>query len=179
MKIPSSLETERLILRPFVIDDFDSFYSFMSDGESTRFFDFSPRQKTHDGAKTLLQWVIHSYDSPNPTFALAITDKATRRYVGSSGLAPLKQDHLAECFYSLQRESRGKGFATEATWAVVEYGFSELGLEKIIAYVSPDNPASVRVAERLGMENEGLVETKPETDKVMAYATTKKIFFAK
>jgi RimJ/RimL family protein N-acetyltransferase len=61
--------------------------------------------------------------------------------------------------YGLARDAWGKGLATEAARAVVDYGFSALGLAKVWARTDPRNAASVRVLEKLGMRREGLLRS--------------------
>ena len=60
-----------------------------------------------------------------------------------------------EADWLLARDQWGKGYATEAARAVLDHGFREVGLDRIVACVYPDNAASIRVAERLGFTQFG------------------------
>ncbi|MDQ2691068.1 MAG: GNAT family N-acetyltransferase, partial [Chloroflexota bacterium] len=59
-----------------------------------------------------------------------------------------------EIGYRLRRSAWGKGFATEAACAVRDFAFNSLGMQRLIALIDPDNIASIRVAEKLGMQYE-------------------------
>jgi RimJ/RimL family protein N-acetyltransferase len=74
----------------------------------------------------------------------------TARLVGTAGLRPLEESGL-EIFYSLAPDAWGRGYATEAARAVVEYGLGPLGLPGVLAEVDEGNAASVAVVKRLGM----------------------------
>jgi RimJ/RimL family protein N-acetyltransferase len=67
-----------------------------------------------------------------------------------------------ELLYGLYQNFWGRGLATEAARAVLRFGFEEVGLEEILACADLDNPASVRVMERLGMSYAG--ERREETE---------------
>ena len=154
MKIPSQLKSSRLIIRPFKTTDLGSFLEFMLDERVTKYLNFTPEQKTEQGAKELLEMTINSYVTPNPLFALAITDKVTELYLGSCGIAPLPEHNTYECFYALLPKYRRQGFAKEAMEVLCAYAFHELNIFKIIADISIKNQASQQIAKSLGMKLE-------------------------
>ena len=126
----------------------------MLDERVTKYLNFTSEQKTEQGAKELLEMTINSYVTPNPLFALAITDKATQIYLGSCGIAPLPEHNTYECFYALLPRYRKKGFAQEAIKVLFAYAFHELHILKIIADISIKNQASQQIAKSLGMKLE-------------------------
>jgi len=156
MKLPPVIETARLIIRRHLAEDREPFVQFMTDGEATRYLTFEPEQKTPEGAAKLFDYVLSSYGSEDPVFALAIIDKETGAYMGSCGLSPLTDDDDGvECYYSLLPRYWGWGFATEASLAMLYYAFEKLDLEVVTAHVSAQNAKAWNVARNLGMKDMG------------------------
>ncbi len=82
---------------------------------------------------------------------LAILERIDARLVGRSGLKYWPEFGETEVGWVLRPDTWGHGFATEAARACVDWGFRTLALPYITAMIRPDNPRSIRVAERLGM----------------------------
>lgn len=76
--------------------------------------------------------------------------------IGTVSLRRYVRDRRAELGYWLGADAWGQGFATEAAGALVDFGFSELGLARIYAHVLEGNVASCRVLEKIGMLHEGI-----------------------
>lgn len=172
MRIPEKIETGRLLLRPFAPQDFAAFWSFMADSEATRYMAFTDEQKTYNGVKATLQTVIASYAGEEPVCALAITDRQSGNYVGSCGLSPLTEPGEVECYYTVLPKQWGKGYATEATEALLQYASTELGVLRVVAFVMEGNPASIRVAEKLGMTCDGMVNRENVNMPGLRYSVT-------
>lgn len=165
MKIPNRLETERLIIRPFELRDLDLFYAFMSNEKATQYLLFSPEQKTYEGAKKLLEDTINSYNNPQPLFALTIADRNRDLFLGSCGFAPLEKQGEVQCYYAIDPKYWRQGLATEAFTKLIEYAFLELKLSKIVSFVNPENIASIKLAEKVGMKYEEKVKRKDFGDR--------------
>lgn len=172
MRIPEKIDTERLLIRPFVLQDFAAFWSFMADPVATRYMAFTDEQKTYDGSKALLEMVIASYDSEEPVCALAMPDRRSGNYIGSCGLSPLPEPGEIECYYTILPKQWGKGYATEATVALLQYAFTELGILRVVAFVMESNPVSIRVAEKLGMTCDGMVHRESVKMAGLRYSVT-------
>lgn len=85
----------------------------------------------------------------------AIQTKADATVIGVCGLLYREEQEFTDVGFALLERCWGKGYATEAARAVIEFGKQELGLERIGGIVSPDNQASIRVLEKLGMKQQG------------------------
>ena len=155
--IPQALETERLRVRPHRLDDLAAFTVFITDETATEFLALPEEKKTADAARVRLEAVVASYTSSTPTFFVAIADRQTDEYVGSCGIHPLEGD-AAAVYYNVLPAAQGRGYATEATRALVDYAFDRLGAARLVAFVLPANGASVRVAEKLGFSPAGTHE---------------------
>ena len=147
------LETERLILRPFTMDDVAASYAMNLDVEVTRY--------THDGGmktmaemeRTIRENVLGDYER-NGFGRFAMVSKASSEFIGFAGLKYLPEHDLVDVGYRLCRDLWGQGLATEAGRAALEFGFGPLRLERIHGFVRPENKASVRVLEKLGLHFE-------------------------
>ncbi len=155
MHLPEKIETRRLTIRPFQPGDQPSFLEFMLDEMATEYLSFTEEQKTEQGATALFRRVMDSYRTNAPIISLAIVDKDSGMLIGSCGISPLGEEGVYECYYSLLPKCWGMGFATEATRALLRHFFGSGEVKVMKAYVSPDNPRSIHVAERLGMELRG------------------------
>lgn len=157
------LETERLTLRPLSLDDLDELARFLTDRETMRHIG-GGGTRTRDQARETLGRMIQSFDARGYG-QLAVERKEDGAFLGRCGLlvwdpetwtitekadGPLE----VEVGYLLGREHWGNGYATEAATAVRDWALSELGLERLICLIYPDNVRSIRVAEKLGMEPE-------------------------
>lgn len=136
------IRTERLQVRRFRSSDLDGYLRFMLDEESTRFLAFDEEQRTEAGARGLFEYVLASYESPDTVHAYAIADASSDVYIGSCGFAPY-DDGVVECYFAINSEHRGNGFAVEATKALVVALARRV---EVRAYCHPDNVVAHRVA---------------------------------
>lgn len=150
MNLPIS--TGRLEIRELRPEDLPKFIEFMTDPGSTRYLQFEEDQKTREGATALFEVVIASYDSEDPIQSYAIADRESGEYLGSCGYAPYSEG-IFEVYYAVNRESRGKGIATEATRALAELLAEDF---EVRAYCAPENKAAHRVALAAGFEDRGM-----------------------
>ena len=170
MNILNILETKRLIIRPFNERDINSFTSFMMNETATKYLNFTDEQKTPEGAKTLIQSIINSYNTQFSAFALAITKKDNGIYIGSCGLSSIENDDEVECFYALLPQFWKNGYAIESVRKLFEYAFLDLNLSKIVAYVHPRNTRSWKTAERVGMKYMGQIKPKDLPSEAMFFS---------
>jgi RimJ/RimL family protein N-acetyltransferase len=153
MKLPPSviLETKRLILRRLVIEDLSALWALYCDPEITRYIPDAP--KTFDEARLELEWHMNGHPR-NPDLGLwATIHNDTGRFIGRCGLLPLTIDgqEEVEVAYTIARDFWGQGLGSEAAQGIVQYAFEKLNLTRLVCMIEPDNRASVRVAEKIGM----------------------------
>jgi RimJ/RimL family protein N-acetyltransferase len=145
-------ETERLILRAAESSDAEAAYAFNTDPEVMRYTG-EPMPATVDEMR---ERILAYPDFEKHGFGRWLcVDKATNRVIGFCGLKYLEDLDEVDIGYRLLPSYWGRGLATEASRACLEFGFETLGLDYIIALVLPQNAASIRVLEKLGMRNEG------------------------
>jgi ribosomal-protein-alanine N-acetyltransferase len=117
-------------------------------------------------------------------YTLAVVQKSTEKVIGWCGLGPMDFDQTeVEIYYGLARDLWGRGIATEAAKALLHYGFQSFGVEKIVAIVKPENIASQRVIEKLGLSYKKRIGSLPEKFKfyqgLLYYSLTRKEYTGK
>ena len=149
-----TLTTERLILRPFSPNDAPAIQRLAGDRAVADTTERIPHPYENGMAET---WIAtHSQqfrDLKECTFAIVLKDG--QQVIGAVGLTLTMAHARGELGYWIGREFWNRGYCTEAARAVVEYGFSVLGLHRIHARHLTRNPASGRVMAKLGMQHEG------------------------
>jgi [ribosomal protein S5]-alanine N-acetyltransferase len=152
---PFPIETPRLLLREFRRADEAAVHTYASDPEVTRYTSWGPNDS--DQTRAVLEvWLAAQENWPRFAIPLAIELKAEQRLIGSSGFASIDPDTGTGIFgYVLQRDRWGRGYATEASQALLSFGFDTLGLHRIVATCDVENKASSRVLEKLHMRREG------------------------
>ncbi len=147
------LETQRLVLQPLTVDDVDNLLGIFSDSEAMRYY---PATKNRQETEAWIQWNLDSYSQQGYGLWAAIF-KDSGQFVGQCGLVLQRnvegQDEV-EIGYSFLRKYWNRGFATEAASASRDYGFEQFGLKRIVSLIHPQNRASRRVAEKVGMSYE-------------------------
>lgn len=155
MKQPH-LETERLVLRPFTLDDAPTVQQLAGDPAIAD----TTLNIPHPYADGMAEAWIKEHPE---TFAkgVGVTYAITRRQdgslLGAISLRINQRHHRAEMGYWLGKPYWGQGYTTEAARALLAYGFTELELNKIYATYLKRNPASGRVMEKAGLTYEGVL----------------------
>jgi ribosomal-protein-alanine N-acetyltransferase len=145
------LQTERLILRHITPDDFDELYRMNSDPIIMKYVgDGSIRN--HEQMVTELDMLISHYTRKPGLGIWATVLKSTNTFVGASGLVYYNNTSEIEIGYRMLKEHWNKGYATEASTGLLQYGFENLKLKKIVSSVHTENMASRRVMEKIGMQ---------------------------
>jgi len=141
------LETDRLILRPLDKKDVDAIYRMRSDADVMRFI------REPQNRRESANWVelVSSRWADERIGFCAIIEKSSRKFVGWCGLWRLQETGEIEIGYAVAKKFWGKNYATEAGGEFLRYAFAELQFDKIVAVAAPENAASRRVMEKLGM----------------------------
>ena len=149
------IETPRLRLRPFCLEDAESVWRNWAGDETVQDMYGEPVYKTPEEAKKLLERYINGYCT-GYTFRWGIFEKASGECIGQVAYFLVdKNNSWGEIEYCIGAAYQGNGYATEATKAVIEYGFREIGFHKVQICVRPSNSSSKRVIEKCGFEYEG------------------------
>ena len=148
------LETQRFLLRAVTLDDAADIFRVMSDPRVTRYFGVLPMAAL-DQAQQRVQAIQMAFQEQTGV-RWAITNRANGQLVGTCGFWRLIKPHFrAEIGYELAPEWWGQGVMTEALGAMLEFGFTRMGLHSVEAQIHPANSGSRRVLEKLGFVQEG------------------------
>ncbi|MBB3110078.1 RimJ/RimL family protein N-acetyltransferase [Paenibacillus phyllosphaerae] len=147
------LETERLLLRDFVMEDWQHVHVYASDPAVAVHMLWGPNTEA-DTRGYLELMADQQSESPRKAFELAVVLKATNTLIGGCGLH-IAAPHQGEIGYCFNPQYWGNGFASEAASALLAFGFDTLDLNRIYATCRPANTASANVMKRLGMTYEG------------------------
>jgi RimJ/RimL family protein N-acetyltransferase len=180
MRMPP-LETERLLIRPFIMDDLDAIHQLLDIDLVTADFG-TEGASTRIEREQWLQWTILSYEelaklNQPPYGDRAVVLKKTQQVIGACGyvpgFGPFGQlpnfpalhsagqgtgNHLNSpefgLFYAFSPAYHRRGYATEAAQALLDYAFTQLGVRRIVATTTYDNAASIGVMRKVGMRIE-------------------------
>jgi len=150
-----TLQTPRLLLRMFRQTDIDAYARICADPDVMRFLGGTPMSRGEawrQMAMFLGHWQLRGYGM------WAVEERETGTLVGRVGFLEPEGWPGFELAWTLGRPHWGRGFASEAARAALDYAFTTLGRERVISLIHPDNPRSIRVAERLGEHVEGEAE---------------------
>jgi RimJ/RimL family protein N-acetyltransferase len=154
------LQTDRLTLRRFTLDDAEFIFRLVNNPSWLRFIGDKNVHNLEEARRYLREGPLDMYERHG--FGLyRVEENESGTVAGMCGL--IKRDTLPDpdVGYAFLPEFRGKGYAHEAAAAVLDYGQRTFGLGRILAIVSPDNASSIRVLERAGMKFEKLAELRP------------------
>ncbi|MBK8581769.1 MAG: GNAT family N-acetyltransferase [Flavobacteriales bacterium] len=149
------VETERLILRELEYTDENDLFEMDSDPEVHLFIENNP-VKSIDEITKVIEMLKVQYKE-NGIARWAVVDKLTNECVGWSGLKYFKQplnhhNDFYELGYRFKKKHWGKGFATESSNAILDYGFKNLNTDTIFAIADPKNVNSKKVLTKLGFD---------------------------
>jgi len=149
------IETERLILRDFVEDDWHAMLAYNSDPLYLRYNDSI--EGTQERVQEFIGWFLaQQKEDPRIKFQFAITLKLNHLLIGNSGVRMDEVNSVeANIGYELDPKHWNNGYATEAVRTTVDFGFTRFGVHRIWADCIAENTGSVHVLEKLGMKLEG------------------------
>lgn len=148
------LETERLLLRRLEPADLDALYALYRDPEIRQFY--PEGVLTLDETRAELEWFLNGHPRHPELGLWATVLKSTGEFIGRCGLLPweLEGQHEVEVAYLIAKTHWGQGLGTEAAQGVLDYGFTQLNLPRLVCLIDEANEASKRVAEKIRMRFE-------------------------
>ncbi len=154
-----NIDTPRLLLRRMTAKDAQDVFEYSRDPDVARHVLWEAQRHVSE-AKDYIRYMNRRYRDDLPS-SWGVIDKASGRLVGTIGYMDHSADNASvEVGYSLARWMWGKGLATEALRAVIDYTFETMDVNRIEAQHELDNPASGRVMEKCGMTKEGVLRQR-------------------
>jgi len=162
MKGTKNIVTKRLKLRKIKLDDYKKIFAcWTSDKEVSKYVTWDPH-KNDEETKMLTKYWIDDYKNEY-TYRWIVTEKDTEEVIGMIDVIHKDLQYMtAEVGYCYGSKYWGKGYATEALKAVIEYLHKE-GFPVVYAQHFVSNPASGRVMEKAGMEYEAKLKSRVQT----------------
>lgn len=149
------LDTERLLLREFVVDDWRAVLAYQSNPRYLRYYPWTERA-AQDVQPFVQRFVDWQEEQPRTKFQLAIVLRVEGQLIGTVGIRKeVAKVQKADLGFEIAPAYWGRGYATEAARAMLAFGFERLRLHRIWASCLAENVASARVLEKLGMRQEG------------------------
>lgn len=149
------IETERLVLRTFTVDDAPLIYELNLDPDVTRYTG-DPIKDLHHAQLILEQTILPQYALYNHgRWAVHIKpgiDSVVTGFIGWCGLKNRPERNEIDLGYRFMKQAWGKGYATEAAFACLKYGFEKLAMPRIVGRAMSQNAGSIRVLEKCGMQ---------------------------
>lgn len=145
------LRTERLLLRPVQASDAEATFSYRSDSETNKYQGWIP--ETIEDVSLFLSKVSSEFDVPETWFQFVLIDLETTEIIGDLGIHFLDEKQT-ELGCTLAQKQHGKGYATEALEATVNYLFHDCQKHRIVGSIDPGNIKSIKLIERLGFRKE-------------------------
>jgi RimJ/RimL family protein N-acetyltransferase len=155
--LPEPIQTKRLLLRAPLLDDAPILYELLQEKDIARTTANIPHPYPEDLA---MQWIENKryiMQEGDAEMGFLITSLEHGNVLGGIGLRIDNEHQAAEVGYWIGKPYWGNGYATEALQAIIEYGFTQLNLNRIFADYQTDNLASRRVMEKCGMTFEGIL----------------------
>ena len=143
------ITTQRLLIRPFLEQDCDSLYEYLSD---PGIYEFEPGEPI-----SLEQARAVTLERSRGTIFWAVVLQETQKMVGHLYFMQTEPPEFLtwELGYIFNPRFQNNGYASEAAAALIHYGFEHLGIHRVMAHCNPNNIASWRVLEKIGMRREG------------------------
>jgi [ribosomal protein S5]-alanine N-acetyltransferase len=143
-----NIETNRLRIRKFELNDVQALLEYTADNQVMRYI---PEGVFTEG--DAVKFIEANIGDKAEKFAVVLKDENT--LIGHIAFHKYFGDHTYEIGWVFNPEFQNKGYASEAAKSILKYGFEELKLHRIIATCQPENIASYRVMEKIGMRREG------------------------
>lgn len=150
------LKTDRLILRKICLDDAEDIFEIGSCQDVAQYVTWDVHKSMDDTRKYLAS--MEENPKKKQLYPWSIVCKENNKVIGGCGYMNwLPESSRAEVGYMISKKYWNKGYMTEALREVIKFGFEKMGLNRIEALCTPENTASAKVLEKVGMKFEGLL----------------------
>lgn len=161
------LETPRLVLRPASIEDAENLYQLNSDPEVMRYTGDIKFHSPFEARNLIQERIIPQFTQHKMGRFMTFLKDGT--FIGWCGLKYFPESGEVDLGYRLIQNFWSKGYATEAGKCCLNYGFKELKLNRIIAKAMPENVASIKVMQKLGMTFRGYLRDPTDPQSFVVY----------
>lgn len=158
------METQRLILRRYTVDDAEEmFQNWANDEEVTKYLTWPPHGDV-SVTRAYLTESVEAYASPD-TYHWALVLKETGELIGDICAKTIEKIETAQFGWCIGRKWWGNGYVPEAAKAISDYLFDEVDFRRLEAIHDIDNPKSGRVMEKIGLKKEGVLRKRGRSNR--------------
>jgi ribosomal-protein-alanine N-acetyltransferase len=147
------ITTARLVIRPYVESDADAFYVLTQDAGFRRFPITNYEQESVDSARDWIRAARAVYAQSGGLGKYAVIERESGAMIGMGGLTPWQHEGepMVDITYRLRESAWGQGLGLELARALIDHAFGPAGLDQVTATITPDNLASKKIAEKIGL----------------------------
>ncbi len=149
------IETERLFLRNIDLKDLDTFLNYRNDPIVAKYQSWEPNLKRKQVSEFIKELQPRKIGKPGKWNQIVWILKKNMVHIGDNALKVQEDCMQAELGFTLSRNYQGKGYAYEATGALINYAFKELNLHRVFSITDCKNSSAIKLLKNLGMRQEG------------------------
>ncbi len=162
------IETERLILRKFTVDDAPFMFALLNTPSWLRFIGDRNVHNVEEAKQFLLNGYLKSYETHGFGFYITV-EKSTQNPIGMCGLVKRNTLEDVDIGFAFMPDFVGKGYGYEAASATLNYAENILKLAKVIAIVDPENVVSIALIKKIGLHFEKMVRLSANDIELMLF----------
>ena len=163
------IETERVVLRKFTIDDAAFMLEMLNTPTWLRFIGDRNVKTLEEAENYLLNGNIRSYQEYGFGFYVVVI-KETQESIGICGIVKREGLEDVDIGFAFFQQFMGKGYGYEAGSATLNYALNDLKIKKIVAIVDPENVVSIALLKKIGLQFEKMIQLSPKDIKLMLFA---------
>ena len=163
------IETQRLILRKFTVDDAAFMLELLNTPSWLRFIGDRNVRTIEEAEQYLLNGNIRSYQEYGFGFYVVIL-KETQESIGICGIVKREGLEDVDIGFAFFQQFMGKGYGYESASSVLNYTLNDLKIKRIVAIVDPENVVSIALIKKIGMQFEKMIRVSPKDIDLMLFA---------
>lgn len=163
------IETERLIIRKFTVDDAAFMLALLNTPDWLRFIGDRNVRTLEQAEQYLRNGYIKSYVDYGFGFYVVVI-KETQESIGICGIVKREGLEDVDIGFAFFQQFMGKGYGYESASAVLNYALNDLKIKRIVAIVNPENVVSIALIKKIGLQFEKMIQISPKDIELMLFA---------
>ena len=164
------IETQRLILRKFTVEDAAFMLKLLNTPNWLRFIGDRNVRTLEEAKQYLLNGNIRSYREYGFGFYVVVI-KETQESIGICGIVKREGLEDVDIGFAFFQQFMGKGYGYEAASAVLNYALNDLKIKRIVAIVDPENVVSIALIKKIGLQFEKMIQMSPKDIELMLFGS--------
>ena len=164
------IETKRLIIRKFTVDDSAFMLELLNTPDWLRFIGDRNIRTLEQAEQYLLNGYMKSYQDYGFGFYV-VAVKETQESIGICGIVKREGLEDVDIGFAFFQQFMGKGYGYESASAVLNYALNDLKIKRIVAIVDPENVVSIALIKKIGLQFEKMIQVSPKDIELMLFGT--------